>query len=280
MLYYYTELYNLQYDTAQPGNYSVHTTITDLQGNVVKDYPIKNYKKPGSSAVIVGGYNVVTLAPANYYLTMEIKDEQTQKTIRGSKKFSFYKPTTSLKDSAFASSRLDLIENEYLSYTEKELDKEFAQAEYISTKEDRKIYKNLDLEGKRTFLAKFWKIRDSNPQTEINEFRKQYLELVEYANKNYGAMRKEGWKTDRGRVLLTYGMPSEIERYYMEIDKKPHEIWHYQQLEGGVIFVFADISGFGEFDLLHSTFSRELQQPNWERLVVKTPGSLQDDQRF
>lgn len=283
VLYYYAELYNLQYDTIQPGNYIIHTTITDLQGNVVKDYPIKSYKKPGSSAVVVGGYNIVTLSPANYYLNMEIQDEQTQSTIRGSKKFSFYKPTERdlpNADSVLASSRTTLGENEFLSYSEKELDKEFAQAEYISTKEDRQTYKNLNLEGKRIFLAKFWKKYDTNPQTEVNEFRKQYLELVNYANKNYGAMRKEGWKTDRGRVLLTYGMPSEIERYYMEIDKKPHEIWHYQQLEGGVIFVFADISGFGEFDLLHSTFSRELQQPNWERLVIKTPGSLQDDQQF
>lgn len=283
VLYYYAELYNLQYDTAHPGTYVIHTTITDLQGNIVKDYPVKSYKKPGSSAVVVGGYNIVTLSPADYYLNMEIIDEQTQATVRGLKKFSFYKPTErdlQTTDSAFASSRAPLGENEYLGYSEKELDKEFAQAEYISTKEERQTYKNLNLEGKRIFLAKFWKKHDSNPQTEVNEFRKQYLELVSYANQNYGAMRKEGWKTDRGRVLLTYGTPNEIERYYMEIDKKPYEIWHYQQLEGGVIFVFADISGFGEFDLLHSTFSRELQQPNWERLVAKTPGSLKDDQQF
>jgi hypothetical protein len=86
-------------------------------------------------------------------------------------------------------------------------------------------------------------------------------------------MTKEGWSTDRGRILLTYGKPNEIDRYYMEIDKKPHEIWHYHELEGGSIFVFADITGFGEFDLIHSTYSRELSQPGWQRLVQKAQTS-------
>ena len=60
----------------------------------------------------------------------------------------------------------------------------------------------------------------------------------------------------------------------MAIDMKPHEIWHYHELEGGSLFVFADLTGFGDFDLLHSTYSRELYQPDWERLVRKTQGGV------
>ena len=57
-------------------------------------------------------------------------------------------------------------------------------------------------------------------------------------------MSKIGWKTDRGRVLILYGEPNEIERFPNQMDKKPYEIWHYDDVEGGVIFVFADLSGF------------------------------------
>jgi GWxTD domain-containing protein len=282
VVYYYAELYNLSYDPAEPGNYLVQASITDDQGKIIKEYSSKRYKKPGESSVIVGGHNVVTLPPATYYLNLEVKDEQTQVTIRDSKKFSFYKPTEktySLDDSLITFSKGAINIGIFVDYNEEQLDKEFAQAEYLSTKEERKIFKNLDQEGKKYFLARFWKKFDSDPQTDLNEFRKQYLELVDYADKNYGAMRKDGWKTDRGRVLLTYGIPSEIQRYYMEIDKKPHEIWQYQQLEGGVIFVFADLTGFGEFDLIHSTYSRELHQPAWERLVSKTPGGVVDTEQ-
>ena len=283
VVYYYAELYNLSFDPAVPGNYLVHASITDGQGKIIKEYPSKSYKKPGESAVIVGGHNIVTLPPANYYLNLEVRDEQTQVTIRDSKKFSFYKPTeqtSSQNDSLISFSKGEINIGIFVDYSEEQLDKEFAQAEYLSTKEERKIYKNLDQEGKKSFLARFWKKFDPDPQTELNEFRKQYMDLVDYADKNYGAMRKDGWKTDRGRVLLTYGTPNEIQRYYMEIDKKPHEIWQYQQLEGGVIFVFADLTGFGEFDLIHSTYSRELHQPGWERLVSKTPGGIDVNQQY
>ena len=284
VVYYYAELYNLSYDPANPGNYQVHATITDGQGKIIKEYPSKSYKKPGESAVIVGGHNIVTLPPANYYLNLEVKDEQTQVTLQDSKKFSFYKPTgqiSSQDDSLISFSEGETNIGIFVDYSEEQLDKEFAQVEYLSTKEERKIFKNLDQEGKKSFLARFWKKFDPDPQTELNEFRKQYMDLVDYADKNYGAMRKDGWKTDRGRILLTYGTPNEIQRYYMEIDKKPHEIWQYQQLEGGVIFVFADLTGFGEFDLIHSTYSRELHQPGWERLVLKTPGGgIDTDQQY
>ena len=53
----------------------------------------------------------------------------------------------------------------------------------------------------------------------------------------------------------------------MEVDKRPYEIWTYNNLEGGVIFIFADLQGFGEFEMIHSTYSKEIHNPGWERLV-------------
>ena len=88
------------------------------------------------------------------------------------------------------------------------------------------------------FLAKFWYGFDQTPETEINEFKTGYFQMIEYANLNFGSMNREGWNTDRGRILLTYGVPDEVERHYMAIDMKPHEIWHYHEFEGGVLFVF------------------------------------------
>ena len=68
---------------------------------------------------------------------------------------------------------------------------------------------------------------------------------------------------------MTYGRPSDIERNYMTINTKPYEIWEYHELEGGVIFVFADLRGFGEYELVHSTYSRELHQENWENIIQR-----------
>ena len=128
----------------------------------------------------------------------------------------------------------------------------------------------MNVDGKREFLANFWKRRDSTPETEVNEVKRDYFQRVDYANQVFSGSWNEGWRTDRGRVILLYGMPDEVDRNYMEIDKKPYEVWHYYNLEGGVIFIFADLSGFGNYELLHSTYSRELSNPNWENMISKT----------
>jgi hypothetical protein len=51
------------------------------------------------------------------------------------------------------------------------------------------------------------------------------------------------------------------------MDTKPYEIWHYNDLEGGVLFVFADLTGFSEYRLLHSTKRGELQDDSWQQRV-------------
>jgi GWxTD domain-containing protein len=282
VMYYYAELYNLDFSDDNPGQYKITVDIKDLAGNVVKSYPERIVTKPGKSAVIVGGHNIVTLPASTYTLNMEVQDLQSNETSRASKRFAFLKPgakQADQPDSADTGGSVDLAITQYLQFDENSLDQEFEKTKYISTKKEREIYKNLSVDGKRVFLAKFWKKFDPTPTTEINEFKQNYFELIQYAELNFSSMNKEGWETDRGRVLLTYGSPSEIERFYMSIDMKPHEIWHYHELEGGVIFVFADLTGFGDFDLLHSTYSKELYQPDWERLVRKTQAGYDFDQR-
>lgn len=280
VLYYYAEIYNLDYLKGKEGHYSYRCSITDLNGELIKQYSSKTNQKPGASAVIVGGHNIITLPAKTYYLNLEIEDQQSQEIVRATKRFNLIKPTRKIivtSDSAGVGSVTNFNLAEYLQYSEEQLNHEFEQLRYLTSQEQKSIFSNLDIESKRVFLAKFWYRFDQAPETEINEFKTRYLQLIEHANLNYGSMNKEGWKTDRGRILLTYGIPDEIDRNYMAIDMKPYEIWHYHELEGGVQFIFADLTGFGDFDLLHSTYSRELYQPDWERLVRKTQGGTSFD---
>lgn len=116
-------------------------------------------------------------------------------------------------------------------------------------------------------MIDFWKIRDTNPVTPENEFFKDYLNRIEIANQRYSAMGRTGWKTDRGRVYLLYGEPSEVERYPNQLESRPYEIWRYNELEGGVYFVFADITGFSDYLLVHSTKRGEMRDDNWSRRI-------------
>ncbi|MEJ2542771.1 MAG: GWxTD domain-containing protein [Calditrichaceae bacterium] len=86
-------------------------------------------------------------------------------------------------------------------------------------------------------------------------------------------MGREGWKTDRGRVFLIYGDPDEYERFPSSMDALPYIIWHYYDLEGSQIFVFTDLDGFGDYRQIHSSYRKELQNPNWQNMLSKSSGS-------
>jgi GWxTD domain-containing protein len=150
-----------------------------------------------------------------------------------------------------------------------ELDEMYAQSEYLANHAEKKKWKKLStIDGKRSFLYDFWSARDEDPATGVNETMQAYFERVKYANQHFANfMQKEGWKTDMGRVWIMYGKPYEIERHPNEKDVKPYEIWFYSNIEGGVIFVFGDITGFGEYRLLHSDKRGELQDPNWQHRI-------------
>lgn len=269
MLYYYAEVYNLPFSEDNPGTYTLETYITDKNGEVVRVFPEKKKQKPGTSAVLVGGHNIVTLNSDTYFFNLKFTDDQTQQTLERSEPFRMFKPTKEQLElsNQFMAVTTKLMTTYYSKLTEVEMDDEFDKAKYIATNEEKDIYKNLNREGKIDFLVEFWSKRDNDQTTPQNEYKLHYFQLVEYADANFRTKFKEGWKTDRGRVLLVYGQPDEIERSPSGSGNKPYEIWNYNSLDGGSMFVFADLRGFGEYELLHSTYRKELRQPDWERQI-------------
>ncbi|MGE5457141.1 MAG: hypothetical protein ACM3RX_02180, partial [Methanococcaceae archaeon] len=70
-----------------------------------------------------------------------------------------------------------------------------------------------------------------------------------------------------GRVFIMYGDPGEIERNPNNSETVANETWTYYNMEGGVIFVFADLNGFGDYSLIHSTKKGELKDENWQNTI-------------
>ncbi|MBN1348030.1 GWxTD domain-containing protein [candidate division KSB1 bacterium] len=272
ILYFYSEIYNLKYtgpdDTSK---YAVQRQILDSQGKVARDYGEKIKSKPGHSAVEIGGVNIITQKSGTYFFNIKVTDLATNEIAETKRKFFIYRKGDFVGEQvAERQPEPKVVKSElfsdarYTSMSEKELDEEFETTRYISTKEERKIFDKLDLKGKQSFLVEFWKRRDSDPSTRRNEFRDEYLSRAEYANSHFTSFKK-GWKTDRGRVLLMYGEPDEIERVPFSSENKPYEIWKYFSVQGGVEFYFVDKRGFGTMEMVHSTARGELHDTNWQR---------------
>ena len=78
-----------------------------------------------------------------------------------------------------------------------------------------------------------------------------------------------GWLTDRGRVLMVYGEPDDVERYINQPNQHPYEVWFYNQRQGGVKFIFADLEGHKNYRLIHSELDGEVYDPNYREILQR-----------
>ncbi len=154
---------------------------------------------------------------------------------------------------------------------------------YIITDEERKAFKQLTTDEERyQFIEQFWLRRDPTPDTVENEFRDEHYRRIAYANERF-ASGKPGWKTDRGRIYITWGPPDQIESHpsggsYMrpqeegggETSTFPFETWRYRYIEGQdlgneVIIEFVDPTMSGEY--------RITMDPSEKDALLYVPGA-------
>jgi len=136
---------------------------------------------------------------------------------------------------------------------------------YIISDEERAAFKRFQTDEEREqFIEQFWLRRDPTPDTEENEFKEEHYRRIAYANDHY-ASGIPGWKTDRGRIYITFGPPDEIESHPSggtyerpmeegggETSTYPFEQWRYRYLEGigtNIIIEFVDPTMTGEYHM-------------------------------
>ncbi len=267
VFYFYNEIYNLNVN-AKCATLKVEHYILD-SFNRLHYRKTRFYGRKNNAVVDIDAVNVKNYPSGVYSLVISVSDTVKHLSVQSTKKFYVYNP--GVKDTLLSNtSAADLLATELESLSPEEIETEFQESEYIASKAEINSWNKLtNTDGKRKFLYEFWKRRDANSSTLQNETKIEYFKRVQFANKVFGNMSlKKGWKTDRGRVYIIYGQPSEIERFPNEKDSRPYEIWHYENIEGGVIFVFVDFTGFNDYRLVHSTKRGEVSDVNWRSRIM------------
>jgi len=152
--------------------------------------------------------------------------------------------------SYFASvSRICMVRVKDMPLIIDDLNKAIDQLQYIAPGSEISSMKEAATpdEKQRRFLE-FWAKRNPDPKAPNNELMEEYYSRVEYANRNYTSFM-EGWRTDRGMVLIRFGPPQNIERHPFDSNNKPYEIWYYYNQNRE--FIFVDETGFGDYRLLN-----------------------------
>lgn len=266
-LFFYSEIYNINDPAMKSDTLKLNEIIFNSRGKIVREKN-KMISRKNDTRVEVGSFILAQLPTDTYTLAISLIDTVSNVGVTSSKKFFVYNPDVVETDSTYNQAK-PLLSSTFGTMSEEELDDIFEKSKYIATSQEIDKYQKLSgVDGKREFLFNFWNGRDQDPSTAENEYFYSYLQRVESANSRFNSMQKAGWKTDRGRVYIIYGEPSEIERYPNQIESRPYEIWYYNEIEGGVYFVFADITGFSEYTLVHSTKRGELRDDNWGRRII------------
>jgi len=268
LLYFYFEAYNLKSDEQGKSNYQYKYYISDMKGKRVREYPAKEKQSELSTIAEANGINVIALKNGNYNLTVEFLDLNRNESLYIKKKFAVSKPQRKSTNEQIAA-KIEGYE-EYADFSKNQLMDEFKKLKYIASRNEIRVFKSIEeTEGMKRFLSQFWNRRDFNPETPHNEYKQLYFSNLQMVNAQYSTTFKEGWRTDRGRVILIYGQPDEIERFPSSLNSQPYEIWHFYSLEGGSKFIFSDLSGNGNYELLHSTFRNEIKDPDWQLRIGK-----------
>src|SRR5207237_10498932 len=133
--------------------------------------------------------------------------------------------------------------------------------------------------------------------TAENEFKEEHYRRIAYANERF-ASGIPGWKTDRGRIYITFGPPAEIEshpsggsyeRPYEEgggtTSTYPFEKWRYRWIEGigtNVEIEFVDPTMTGEYRMTMDPSEKDalLYVPNAGLTLYEQMGLSSKTDRF
>ncbi len=144
----------------------------------------------------------------------------------------------------------------------------------ILTKTEREVFLKLRTDAERDkFVRFFWRQRDPLPDTSENEFYKEYMDRVQFADRYFGiGSAKRGCLTERGFFYLVLGKPLERNVFATFSEFWPLELWFYKGEEAYGLpayfyLIFYQPEGIGDYRLYYPG----IEGP--EKLVIPNVGT-------
>ncbi|MEZ4936563.1 MAG: GWxTD domain-containing protein [Crocinitomicaceae bacterium] len=111
---------------------------------------------------------------------------------------------------------------------------------YISSRDEYAELTDTNIHRRAQF-EKFWLDKSNHDREQARYLIKEYYGRVEYANQHFTTY-KEGWKTDKGMVLIVFGEPDRIEN-----EGGKEERWIYESRSGASSMSFSFYREEGNF---------------------------------
>lgn len=219
-IYIYNEIYSKEYPATVQIRYQLENMEEDIELDTIM---VKELQKPLTSQVFK--LDKRNLSKNRYRCIVKVK--RGNSWVERYRTLSFY--------------WIDTPE------TSQDLSLALRQMRYILPTDSSDKYLDAPASEQKAFFTSFWAERDPNPNTETNELMEEYFSRVNFANREFSSFNNDGWLSDRGRILIKFGFPDDVERHPFEMDSVPYVIWRYYGLRK--VFVFTDPNGFGDYRL-------------------------------
>lgn len=273
-LAFYNEIYNLDQKLGAESNLLIKYFLKDEStGKILTKFGGFQRAKAAVVNPVLGQIDISDLPTGNYLLVVEALNAKGE-SILSHENF-FYRRNDdgeilegTFENQAIAGTWVDRLGN---------LDSIVKFTDYlypISSEREQGIQENLlaaaDEEQLKKYFYAFWQSRKPLAAQETwNEYHKQ----VRIANKLFSSGLSKGYKSDRGRVWLMYGQPSQVERRDMEPNMPPYIIWQYDNIvtsftvpQNNRIFIFGEFEPSTQiYKLIHSTAIGEINSPDWKQ---------------
>ncbi len=260
VMYFYAELYNLQYDAETPSEFQVDYAVMTESGERQKTLKSVKMVKGGTTAAIAESFDISILPSGNFSLRMIATDLASNQVDTQLTAFWIISPSDveQLAKTALVSDPCDTLS----------LETRLHLVHYLLNPVERESLKGLSDAGKERFIAQYWAERDlvsDTPGIKRRELYERYL----FSNNFFsvGMENTDGWSTDRGRIFMIYGPWEQRDDIQAPLKGNPFEVWYYHSFREGAVFVFEDKQGFLDYTLVHSNVEGEVYSDYWESRV-------------
>ncbi|MFN3597582.1 MAG: GWxTD domain-containing protein [Rubricoccaceae bacterium] len=216
--------------------------------------------------VVTGSFDVSALPSGVYHVWLVALGPDNTALAQQSRRIYVVNPGVARPQATFAEDDYEVLLYAAMAGEELALNVEHALV-LANSRETQQAATLATDEERRAFLVAFWRARNAGSAVPGNAARQQFYERLAVVNQRYREAGRPGFATDRGRVVLRYGFPTDIQRRPNDTETAPHEVWTYDNIrgEGRAQFVFADRFSSGQFEQIFSSVAGERSLPDWER---------------
>ena len=258
LVYLYYELYNLDYDSDNPSQIQVSYNILS-NDSLYKTLGVRKIDKPGGSAALAESFEIKNWPSDLYHLQIIATDLANNKADTSLSMFRIL----STEEVALAIEKFQSND----PYDALSLKSKINLVSYIMDVQEKQAMDRLSDEGKNNFLIQYWKDKKAKNRFGNPVSRKDLIAYYKFANDHFSENedKTDGWYSDRGRVLMSYGQWDQLESREIPMKQGAYEVWWYFGYKEGKVFIFEDWNGF--MRLVHSNVDGEVYDDSWNDVI-------------